>query len=178
MRERRFELLVLSVTLSLLLSGSSLSGQEVAIPVGSEAPQAQLEDLDGNPVQLLDYVEMGKPTLIEFWASWCHECERLQPEIDRVHGTYGDRVNIVAVAVAVSQSPRRVKRHVEEHGAGYPYLWDATGEAVRNYRVPGTSVIVLLDGAGTVAYTGTGGGQDLMSEIEKLLSSNPPAPDS
>ncbi|MFC1791255.1 TlpA family protein disulfide reductase [Gemmatimonadota bacterium] len=171
-----FQVLRMAAWLSLpfaasLLFAPPLSAQEVALPVGSDAPAATLEDLDGNPVQILDFVEEGKPTLIEFWASWCHDCEELTPEVDQVHSTYGDRLNVVAVAVAVSQSQRRVKRFVEEQGASFPFLWDGDGEAVRNYKVPGTSVVIILDGAGKVAYTGTGGAQDLMGAVEKLLGS-------
>jgi thiol-disulfide isomerase/thioredoxin len=158
------------MALTLSIGPGQLFAQGVSLPLGTEAPAATLEDLDGNSVQIQDYVAKGKPTLIEFWASWCHECEELQPEVDRVHSTFGDRVNVVAVAVAVSQSQRRVKKHVEEHGAGFPYLWDGSGEAVRNYKVPGTSVVIILDGEGKVVYTGTGGSQDLVGAVTKLLN--------
>jgi thiol-disulfide isomerase/thioredoxin len=128
-----------------------------------------LEDLDGNPVQLLDYVEAGKPTLIEIWASWCENCEALQPQLDQIHQEFGGQVNVVAVAVAVSQSQRRVRRHVEEHDPGYPYLWDGKGEVVRAYSAATTSIVILLDEGGTVAYTGVGGGQDLVGEVGRLV---------
>ena len=147
----------------------TLASQEVSLPLGSQAPAAALEDLDGNPVQLLDYVEEGKPTLIEFWASWCENCEALQPQLDRIQETLGSQVNIVAVAVAVSQSQRRVKRHVEEQAPGYPYLWDGEGEAVRAYGVPGTSIVVILDGEGTVAYTGAGRDQNLVGAVTEII---------
>ena len=94
----------------------------VSLALGTVAPDAALEDLDGNDVQLFQYVE-GKPALIEFWATWCELCEELQPELDEVQARYGDRVTIVAVAVSVAQSRRRVRRHVEDHETGYPYLW-------------------------------------------------------
>ena len=161
--------LAAAVVLTLLLTSAPAWGQEVALQLGTQAPEAALEDLEGNPIQILDFVEAGKPTLIEFWASWCHECEELQPEMDRVHATYGDQVNVLAVAVAVSQSQRRVKRHVEEHGTGFPFLWDGEGEAVRNYKVPGTSVVIMLDGTGKVVYTGSGGSQNLVEAVAQLL---------
>jgi len=146
-----------------------LAGQDISLALGTEAPAAALEDLDGNPVQILDYVEEGKPTLIEFWASWCEICEALQPQLDQIQENWGSQVNIVAVAVAVSQSQRRVKRHVEDHEIQYPYLWDGEGEAVKAYEIPGTSIVVILDGEGTVAYTGSGREQDLIGEVAKLV---------
>jgi hypothetical protein len=62
-----------------------------------------------------------------------------------------------------------VRRHVEEEGHAYPFLWDGDGNAVRSYQVPSTSVVVILDRDGTVAYTGTGGGQDLVAAVERIL---------
>jgi thiol-disulfide isomerase/thioredoxin len=154
----------------LLLSYAPASGQEVAIALGTQAPAAALEDLDGNPVQLLDYVQDGKPTLLEFWASWCENCEALERQMDQIQARWGERVNVMAVAVAVSQTQRRVKRHAEDQGAAYLYLWDGKGEAVRAYEVPGTSVVVILDGTGKVAYTGSGRAQDLVKVISELLA--------
>ncbi len=153
---------------------TGIEGQEISLPLGTQAPPAVLEDLDGNPVQLLEYAEAGKPTLIEFWASWCENCEALQPQLDQIHKDWGSQVNIVAVAVAVSQSQRRVKRHVEDHGVGYPFLWDGEGEAVKAYEIPGTSIVVILDGEGNVAYTGSGRNQDLVGEIQRLVGRESP----
>jgi thiol-disulfide isomerase/thioredoxin len=162
--------LALALILGPPLSSGEAGGQEVALALGTQAPAAALEDLDGNPVQLLDYVQEGKPTLLEFWAAWCENCEALEPQMEEIQEKWGDKVNVVAVAVAVSQSQRRVKRHAESQEADYPYLWDARGEAVRAYEVPGTSVVVILDGEGKVAYTGSGGSQNLVKVVEELLN--------
>jgi thiol-disulfide isomerase/thioredoxin len=141
---------------------------QVGLAIGTPAPEATVEDLDGNPVELLDLVDDG-PVLIEFWASWCENCEALQPQLDEIQATYGERLKIIAVAVAVSQSLRRVKRHLEDHDPGYPYVWDGRGAAVRAYEAPTTSVVVILDQEGKVAYTGVGGQQDLIGAVERVL---------
>ncbi|MEX2466682.1 MAG: TlpA family protein disulfide reductase [Gemmatimonadota bacterium] len=140
----------------------------VALPIGTQAPAAVLEDLDGNEVDLLQLVE-GRPALIEFWATWCEQCEALQPQMDRVQSMYGDQVQVVAVAVAVAQSVRRIQRHIEGAGHDYPFLYDARGEAVRAYQAPTTAVVVLLDADGRVAYTGVGPSQDLVAAVERVL---------
>lgn len=155
----------------LLLLPASASSQGVGPALGTQAPAAALEDLDGHPVELLDHLPRGKPAIIEFWASWCEQCEALQPQLDRIQARHGGEVSVVAVAVAVSQSVRRVKRHLEGHDPGYPYLWDARGEAVRAYNALTTAVIVMLDAEGKVAYTGVGPSQDLEAELAKLLGS-------
>lgn len=141
----------------------------VSLALGTAAPEAELETLDGEPVSLLDYVEPGKPALIEFWASWCEQCEAIQPQLDEVQARYGDQVSVVAVAVGVSQSPRRVRRHLEDHDPGYPFLYDVRGNAVRAYNAATTSIIVMLDADGKVAYTGVGTDQDVVGAVERLV---------
>ena len=165
--------LTLLACASVLLVPHVAAGQsgvgEVSLALGSQAPDVLVEDLEGGEVSLLEIVD-GRPALIEFWATWCENCEALQPQLDEIHDRWGDELSVVAVAVAVAQSQRRVKRHVASHGAGYPYLWDGGGDAVRAYEATTTSVVVLLDGQGRVAYTGVGGEQDLIGAVERLLT--------
>ena len=163
---------LLAVLLSWPLSARAQSSGEggVSLPLGTPAPSAALQDLDGNAVELLDYVR-GKPALIEFWATWCEQCEALQPQLDRVQERWGERLNVVAVAVGVNQTVRRIKRHLEAHDPGYPYVFDARGAAVRAYDATTTSIVVLLDAEGKVAYTGVGRDQNLVAAVERLLES-------
>lgn len=161
--------LVAMALVSALAAAPCVAGaQEVALPIGTQAPAATLQDLDGNAVQILDYVK-GKPALIEFWATWCEKCRALQPQLDRIQAADGSRLNVVAVAVAVAQSVRRVKRQLLEHDPGYPFLWDGDGAAVRAYRAPTTSVVVILDTGGRVVYTGSGSDQDLEAAVARVL---------
>jgi thiol-disulfide isomerase/thioredoxin len=161
----------LAASLAVLVAGP-LAGQSsgVSLALGTPGPEAELEDLEGNAVQLLDYVEPGKPAVLEFWATWCEQCEALQPQFDQLQVRYGAEVSIVAVAVGVSQSVRRVKRHLEDHDPGYPYLYDSRGAAVRAYNATTTSIVVMLDADGKVAYTGVGVDQDLLGAVEALLA--------
>lgn len=167
----RLSLGAVGVATAMVLAPASVSAQSggVSLPVGTRAPDAEVETLDGEPVSLLGHVDQGKPALIEFWASWCEQCEALQPQLDEIQARYGDRMSIVAVAVGVAQSPRRVRRHLEDHDPGYPYLYDSRGNAVRAYNAATTSIIVMLDGEGKVAYTGVGTEQDLVDAVERLV---------
>jgi thiol-disulfide isomerase/thioredoxin len=162
---------ILTLLLALPMSLSAQAGGEgsVSLAIGTQGPGAALENLDGEAIELLDYVESGKPALIEFWATWCEQCEALQPQLDQIQAEYGAQLNVVAVAVGVAQSVRRVKRHLEEHDPGYPYLWDARGAAVRAYNATTTSIVVMLDSDGKVVYTGVGPQQDLRGAVEELV---------
>ena len=167
---RTSSLLTAAAALAIALpAGATAQSGGVSLALGTQAPGAALEDLDGAAVELLDFVPKGKPAIIEFWATWCEQCEALQPQLDRIQELHGGDVSIVAVAVGVAQTQRRVKRHLEEHDPGYPYLWDARGAAVRAYSATTTAIVVMLDAEGKVAYTGAGTGQDLLGAVQRLL---------
>lgn len=171
MRQRKTAAAFLPLVLLCLPAGPAYAQDDatgVGPPLGSPAPDAQVEDMDGNAVSLLDLIG-GGPALIEFWASWCENCEALEPQLAEIHERFGDKMAVVAVAVAVGQSRRRVRRHVAAHEAGFAYVYDARGEAVRNYQALATSVVVLVDAQGRIAFAGVGPAQDLVGAVEKML---------
>jgi len=172
MRARASSLAVLTLLLALPLGVSAQAGGEgsVSLALGTVGPGAAVEDLEGNAVDLADYIR-GKPAVIEFWATWCELCEALQPQLDRIQAEHGAEVNVIAVAVGVAQTVRRVQRHLDDHNPGYPYLWDARGAAVRAYNATTTSIVVMLDKDGKVAYTGVGAQQNLTAAVQRLLAS-------
>jgi thiol-disulfide isomerase/thioredoxin len=156
----------------LLLIPAAARAQDVAIPVGTVGPDATVQDLQGRPVQLRSLLDPSKPTVLEFWAVWCGECEALQPQFDALKARYGSRVNIVAVAVAVGQTLRRVNAHLEDHNPGYPFVWDAGGAAVRAYEAPTTATVVIMDRQRRVVYTGVDRDQNILAAVERVLAAN------
>ncbi len=145
-----------------------LSAQEAGIPVGNPAPNAALQTLDGQPAQLSQWI--GRmPVVLEFWATWCSNCKALEPEMIKAAKTFGRQVKFVGVAVSANQTPERVKRYMQQHPTGVEMLYDRSGTAVDAYDVPATSYVVVIDRAGKVVYTGSGGTQDLTAAIRKAF---------
>lgn len=164
----------LALLVSLLVAPAGLAAprlaaaQEVGIPVGTTAPGATLESLDGKAVDLGQY--LGKtPVVLEFWATWCSSCEKLEPAIRAAAAKYGKQVRFVGVAVSVNQSPERVRRYAAAHKLPLTVLYDRKGDASEAYDVPATSYIVVIDKAGKVVYTGVGGSQNIDAAVRKAL---------
>jgi thiol-disulfide isomerase/thioredoxin len=145
----------------------SLLAQESGLELGTQAPSAMLQTLDGKTVDLAK-VAKG-PAVIEFWATWCESCDHLLPAMQRAQAKYGKQVTFVAVAVSVNQSPRRVQLHAAKHKMPGLQLFDTKGEATGKWDVPATSHVVVLNRAGKVVYTGVGGDQNIEAAIRKAL---------
>lgn len=145
-------------------------GNVIGLPIGARPEPVVIEDLDGQDFDLSEFVG-SKVTLLEFWATWCENCLALQPELDSAFAEFGDRVTFVAVAVAVSQSKRSIRRYLERHPVPYPVRWDTRGRATRAFKAPTTSYIVILDATGAVTYTGVGPSQDVRGALRRLVES-------
>jgi thiol-disulfide isomerase/thioredoxin len=152
-----------------LVSSSALAAQETGLPLGTAAPAAAVETLTGQAADLQSVIGGGKPTVIEFWATWCSNCRELEPAMEAAQRRFGDRVRFVGVAVSVNQSDERVRRYVAEHLRGFTHFYDRRGNAIEAYDVPATSYVVVLDGTGKVVYGGVGGRQDIEAAIALAL---------
>jgi thiol-disulfide isomerase/thioredoxin len=142
--------------------------QDLGISVGSTAPAVKVQTLDGKQVDLAQYI--GKtPMLIEFWATWCPNCRELMPTLLDVEKKYGSKVKFVALAVAINQSPERVRRFLAAHPLPHETFFDANGDAAGAFDAPATSYVVVIDKTGRVVYTGLGGKQDLEGAVKKAL---------
>ncbi|HJR67574.1 MAG TPA: TlpA disulfide reductase family protein [Gemmatimonadaceae bacterium] len=159
--------------LALTLGSTSAFAQDGGLPVGSVAPSVSLETLDGKRVELGPL--LGKtPVVLEFWATWCGNCEELEPTFQEVQKKFAGRVRFASIAVAINQSPERVRRWVARHQPGRDVFYDYAGDAAERYDAPATSFVVIVDRQGRVTYTGVGGKQDLDAEIAKALGDRAP----
>ena len=166
-----FPLLKVSLT-TLLAAASLVSGpalaQDLGIEVGARAPAVTVQSLDGKQIDLGQYI--GKtPMLIEFWATWCPNCRELMPTLLEAEKKFGKKVKFVALAVAINQSPEKVRRFLAAHPLPHDTFYDVDGKAAGAFDAPATSYVVVLDKTGRVVYTGLGGKQNLEAAIRKGL---------
>ena len=156
--------LLLAVTVA-----APAAGQVAGLEVGAKAPAVTVKDLEGKPVGLGQYIGM-QPLFLEWWANWCEQCEALLPRVRAAHAELGDQVAFFGINVAVNQSPERVRRYVESSKPPFRTLYDDEGESTRAYAAPTTSYVVIVDRAGRVAYTGTGGDQDFLGALRRVAA--------
>jgi peroxiredoxin len=84
---------------------------------------------------------------------------------------YAEQVTFVSVGVSANQSPERQRAHATANGMTGMLVFDRNDMAVKAFSVPHTSYVVVLDGKGTVVYTGVGESQDVDAAVQKGLSS-------
>ena len=145
-----------------------MRAQDGGLPLGASIPSASVVTLDGKPAALANVIGTG-PALVEFWATWCENCEHLLPTLQKVEAKYRGKVKFVGVAVNVNESPNRVRLHVAKYKVPGAQFFDDKGDATGKWDVPATSYVVVIDRRGKVVYTGVGGDQDLEAAIRKAM---------
>jgi thiol-disulfide isomerase/thioredoxin len=159
--------LVAPLVLATLISTPAFA-QDLGIEVGAQAPVVTVQSLDGKQIDLGRYI--GKtPVLIEFWATWCPNCRELMPTLLAAEKKFGKRVKFIALAVAINQSPEKVRRWLAAHPLPHDTYYDVDGKAAGAFDAPATSYVVVLDRKGRVVYTGLGGTQNLEAALRKAL---------
>jgi thiol-disulfide isomerase/thioredoxin len=161
--------LVRAAMFAMVLGSAPAFAQESGIPLGSDAPGAAVETLDGKAIDLAEYVKRG-PTLLQFWATWCSNCKALEPRIHAAIEKYGNQMKFVAVAVSVNQSVERIKAYRDRYKMTHDIVYDRKGYASDAYEVAATSYIVVVDGKGKIVYTGLGSDQDIDAAVRKGLA--------
>lgn len=99
------------------------------------APDFTVTDAEGNNIKLSDF--RGKPTVVNFWASWCGPCKREMPDFQQAYETYGEDINFVMVNMTDnSRETLDIARDfVAESGYTFPVYYDTSMEAAITYGV-------------------------------------------
>ena len=53
--------------------------------------------------EFTDIIKNGKPTLVDFYATWCGPCKMMHPILDQLKASMGDAVTVVKIDVDKNQ---------------------------------------------------------------------------
>lgn len=134
----------------------------------SPAPDFNLYTLNNEPVNLKAL--RGKPTLINFWATWCPPCRQEMPALQATYEQYGAALNFMSVNV--KESAGAVEPFIQEIGATFPVLLDEDGAVSGGlYQVNGIPTTFFLDAEGVIVarHVGPLSEEMIASYLQTLL---------
>lgn len=83
----------------------------------------QLQDLDEQRVNLLDFVDEGRWTVVMFWATDCIPCEEQKPALELFHQRFSpETASVVGVAIDGVEMMDEILKINEHHQPSYPNL--------------------------------------------------------
>ena len=130
------------------------------------------QDQDGNSLKLSDFY--GKPTVINFFATWCPPCQAELPFFNKAYLNYSDRINFLIIDL-VDDDGETVENGLSFMSAcGYsmPLYFDTLGEGYGAYGSGYIPVTVLISANGGLidSHIGGMGEEEVQAMIDKLLN--------
>lgn len=97
--------------------------------------------------EFTDLINQKKPTLVDFYATWCGPCKMQAPILEQVKNAVGDNANIIKIDV------------------------DRNPELARQYRVQSIPTLIIFR-CGEPAWRGQGLHQadQLMAKLNEMLN--------
>lgn len=132
-----------------------VAGQQAVVEITRAAPYFILPTHDGNTLRSTSL--KGKVVVLDFFQTWCPDCQKSSAELEKLYKKYRDQGLIV---VAISHDKEKslvVEPYVKKYGLTHPVLIGDISIAVNylgitaqkpKFNIP---YIVLIDRAGNIA---------------------------
>ena len=138
------------------------------VQVGSEAPDFTLPDVNGNPVSLSSF--RGKYVLVDFWAAWCPDCRKENPNIVSAWEKYKNK-NFAILGVSLDRNRDQWLAAIEKDKLTWTQVSDLkywSSEAAVLYCIRWIPMSFLIDPEGKIVAIGLEG-EELHNKLEELL---------
>jgi len=128
-----------------------LAGYEKRAP-GKSFTELTMNDMEGNTVNLSQWIGKGNYVLVDFWASWCGPCRREMPNVIACYEKYNGK-GFQIVGVSFDQKKDAWIQAVQQMGMRWPQMSDLKGwkcAASEAYGVSSIPSNVLVDPKGKI----------------------------
>lgn len=136
---------------------------------GKQAPDFELETLDGDKAKLSDYE--GERVIVNFWATWCPPCREEIPDLKQLYDE--EDVEILAVNMTSNETSDMddIEEFVnDEFEMPFPVLLDYDDDVRQTYKVVAYPTSYMLDSEGKIQFMKMGAMtyNQMKKELDKI----------
>ena len=135
------------------------------------APDFTVYDAEGNPVKLYDFV--GKPLVVNFWASWCGPCQMEMPDFEEKFLELDGEVNFLMVNMTdgARETVEIAADFIAQQGYTFPVFYDTASSAAMTYGVYSLPTTYFIDAEGHAIAQATGAidGETLQRGLDMIF---------
>lgn len=135
-----------------------------------KAPEIAVSNwLTPNPPQKTDLI--GRPYVIEFWASWCPPCQQSVKHMIDLQNRYA-KEGLIIMAFAQDSSSEKVLSYIAQRSINYNVAMDNGFSS--HFAVTQIPTVFIVDHRGQVIWRGFPWDSDFEKMIRKVLDDAPP----
>jgi thiol-disulfide isomerase/thioredoxin len=138
--------------------------------VGTALPNATLSDLKGGELTLRSY--LGRPVLVNLWATWCGPCRREMPALERL--SQDERGKLAVIAIDQREDPVVVRAFVKRFGVTFAVGIDDDQVVGTRLHLIGLPSSFFVDRTGTIrdAVDGEMTYEEMTAKSKSLLAAD------
>lgn len=143
------------------------------IKVKVKAKDFTVYDENLKEVRLSDYI--GKPVVLNFWASWCTPCQSEMPGFNEMSKKYSkDKVAILMINLTDGdrETVSTAQRYIENNKYDIKILYDTQLDAAKKYNIASIPRTIFIDKEGNIFKDNSAGvisEEELEAQIKLLL---------
>jgi cytochrome c-type biogenesis protein len=144
-------------------------GPLFAVEIGDSAPAFVLTDIDKNYVFSKKLYGNGW-ILVDFYATWCENCNEELPHIEDLYAEFGDNGFQVMLLATDDEGHSVVKPYFASKPTTVTVLVDKYKKAVEQFGVEALPTVFLVDPDGKIVFKSVGYHEEDITALKGILS--------
>lgn len=139
------------------------------VQIGSKVTDFTLPDIKRKDKTL--YKNLGKYTIIDFWASWCAPCRQENPNIVELYGKY-QKKGLKIIGVSLDTDEQKWISAIEKDNLTWLQLSNLIGwkePLVQHFKITSIPKLIIVDKNGIIVAKDLRG-KELAKKIEELFT--------
>ena len=123
-------------------------GEFIPVTPPQPAPEVAFTDDAGKPASLGDFV--GKPAVVNLWATWCQPCLKEMPSLDRLQAQFAGKLTVAAISQDRAGGKLVNPFVAALHLKNVKIYLDPKNDVALAFKVRGLPTSIVLDAKGRV----------------------------
>jgi peroxiredoxin len=152
----------------MLSAPARAAGEFIRLPEALPVPLLKLPDINGNMVDLRDF--LGRVVVVNFWIWWCPSCKRELQELQWLWQAH-PHDQLMVLGVHVGGRTEKARAFIRKADISFPILIDRRNEVAHRWGVTRYPMTVILGRDGLARYVIYGSREWNDEEATRIIGS-------